>query len=362
MHKLSNRLVLSAATAFGFISFADTAAHAQIAEEAVEPTPIVRGFENFPFPVRVPRGLFELDPVGEPYEYTRRLPILGSEAAAKGIVLPNPWGVSGLYVFNEQTTAISDLEVAVSLDEPPPPGTPLRSVPAVSFSDSVSRTEAAQAKLDLWILPFLNLFVTRGQVEGSSDLTVSVDLDQFPVKCVPDPRPTKPREPERPPICIGDNLSGTISWPFDIRVDARTYTVGGVGVYNWGKNVATFNANYTFTDSNKQTSESIIEVASVGAKYGRLITFRNGTTITPYVGINYTHSDNTIRGTATSPDGLLPRGQQLSVRFEARQKSIAYWSGTLGFALGLSKRWNFNVDLTANEYLKRAVFGATFRF
>lgn len=50
-------------------------------------TPVVRGFENFPFPVRVPRGLHELEPHGEPYEYNRTLPVLGAEAAQKGVSL-----------------------------------------------------------------------------------------------------------------------------------------------------------------------------------------------------------------------------------------------------------------------------------
>jgi hypothetical protein len=36
------------------------------ATERVEPIPIVRRFENFPFPVPVLRGLYELEPVGEP--------------------------------------------------------------------------------------------------------------------------------------------------------------------------------------------------------------------------------------------------------------------------------------------------------
>lgn len=192
-----------------------------------EPTPIVRGFENFPFPVRVPRGLYELEPVGEPYVYDRALPVLGREAAERGIILPEPWGVSGLYVYNKQDTLISDLSVALSLAGPPPPDTPLQSTPFVSFNNVISRTEAPQVKLDAWVLPFLNAFVTRGRVRGGSDIDVTVDLDAF----LP------------PALCPPRNPCGSVTWPFNASIDSDTYTFGLVGVFNWDKNLITINGN-----------------------------------------------------------------------------------------------------------------------
>ncbi|MDJ0858739.1 MAG: hypothetical protein QNJ03_06660 [Dinoroseobacter sp.] len=325
----------------------------EVQGESLQPTPIVQGFENFPFPVRVPRGLYELEPVGEPYEYERRLPFLGAEAAQKGIIMPEPYGASALYIYNWQKAAISDLSVALSLAGPPPQGTELVSTPFVTFNNVESETDAGQFKLDAWVLPFMNAFISKGRVTGGSDIQVSVDVDEF-IDSLPLPPVINPCPPRNP--------CGTVTWPFTANIDSDTYTLGLVGVKNWGKNVATFNGSYTFSDSRKATAESVIEVATVGAKYGRLITLESGATLTPYVGVNYTYSDNIIRGTATSPDGLLPAGQNLSIRFEARQKNISPWSGTVGFSLGVSRRWNLNFDLTASEYLKRAVFGATMRF
>ena len=179
-----------------------------------------------------------------------------------------------------------------------------------------------------------------------SDIDVTVDLDGF----LP------------PALCPPRNPCGTVTWPFNASIDSDTYTFGLVGVFNWDKNIITINGNYTFSDSRKATAESVIEVGTIGAKYGRLITLGNGVTISPYVGVNYTASKNTIRGTATSPDGLLPAGQNLSVRFEATQRNVEPWSASVGIAIGVSKTWNVNLDLTGNRYLKRAVVGATYRF
>ncbi len=318
----------------------------EAATDRLGPTPIVQGFENFPFPVRVPRGLDELEPIGKPYEYDRTLPLLGREAAQKGIILPEPWGASLLYVYNKQDTLISDLSVALSLTAPPPPDAPLTSTPFVTFDNVVSRTEAPQIKFDAWVLPFLNVFATRGRVTGGSDIDVTVDLDEFlpPALC-------PPRDP-----------CGTATWPFTARIDSDTYTFGLVGVVNWDKNILTLNGSYTFSDSRKASAEAIIKVATVGAKYGRLITLGNGVTITPYAGINYTNSDNTIRGTTSSPDGLLPAGQNLHVRFEATQKNVENWSGSAGFAIGVNRRWSANFDLSGNKYLTRVVVGGTYRF
>ncbi len=229
------------------------------------PTPIVQGFQNFPFPVRVPRSLYELDPIGRPYKYDRTLPLLGKEAAAKGIILPYPLGASGVYVFNQQDTIITDLAVAVSLAGPPPAGTPLTPTPFVTLDNVVSTTEAPQIKFDAWVLPFLNAFITRGRVQGNSDIDISVDLDAF----LP------------PALCPPNNPCGTVSWPFQASIDSDTYTLGLVGVANWDKNVLTFSGNYTFSDSRKASAESVIEVASLGARYGRLITFESGVTLTP---------------------------------------------------------------------------------
>jgi hypothetical protein len=348
------RIVKAAASALALLGSLGAPGHAQDAAADKEPTPIIRGFEAFPFPVRVPRGLFEMEPVGDPFEYDRTLPFLGKEAAEKGIVLPEPLGVSLLGVYNIQDSAISDLSVALSFVGAPPADTPLVSTPFVTFDDVVSETESYQLKLDAWVLPFLNAFVTRGRVRGGSDINVAIDVDDF-IGSFPVPIPPG-LNPCSPVPC------GSVEFPFTARIDADTYTFGLVGVRNWGKNLLTLNGAYTFSDSRKATSESVIRVGSVGARYGRLVVFDNGITITPYVGINYTHSDNIIRGTTSTPDGLLPNGETLYVRFEARQQNILNWSGSAGFAMAINRKWNVNIDLTANEHLKRAVLGATYRF
>lgn len=320
-----------------------------------EPTPIVHAFENFPFPVRVPRGLYELDPIGEPFEYNRRLPIFGKEAADKGIILPRPWGTSLLGVYNQQSSTITDLSVALSLNGAPDADVDLKSVDFVNFSDAESETTSSQFKVDAWLFPFLNLFATRGRVQGETDMGITIDLDGFN-ETLPIPLPCSiPTPGNRDPQC------GDLKFNVKPRIDADTYTLGFVAIKNWDRTIATLNGAYTFTDSRKENAETVIEVANIGAKVGRLMSLNRGITFTPYAGVNYTWSDNIIRGTVSSPDSE-DTGGPIYIRYEVHQGSDNPWSGTVGFALGINDRWNVNLDLTAGKTLKRGVFGVTARF
>lgn len=58
MRYTTKRVGLGVTVAIGLFALTETAVQAQDVGEGREPTPIARGFENLPFPVRVPRGLY----------------------------------------------------------------------------------------------------------------------------------------------------------------------------------------------------------------------------------------------------------------------------------------------------------------
>jgi hypothetical protein len=109
-----------------------------------------------------------------PYEYNYRLPIWGERLAKRGITFPLPGGVGLNYTWLNQPIRIDGLQVAlndsefVSLDE------------IVEFDRVESTVHALNARVDLWLFPFLNLYAL-GNYAPLSDTDVHLS-EPFPMK------------------------------------------------------------------------------------------------------------------------------------------------------------------------------------
>jgi hypothetical protein len=126
------------------------------------------------------------------------LPILGEEARKRGIELPLPFGVGGVYYHLSRDIEISDVRVGRN-------GAPPQSVSRFASFGSTSNVENLNLKLDAWILPFVNLYLVAGYVWNTSKTRVDVTV---------------------PPVLPGGQ-------PRELHVEVPTDiqgTVGGVGM------------------------------------------------------------------------------------------------------------------------------------
>ncbi len=223
-------------------------------------------------------------------------PIGGQKAVDRGIVLPRPWGISFIGVSNVQEQLLNNGDVAISRDFAPPKGTPPTPIPFVAFDNVISDTTSKQLKVDVRILPFLNLYGVLGKVTGEVNLDVNVGrVGVFPV-CRPNPIPTRPFAPPRPPICIGENLPDTLpTLNFDADVDATTATLGLVGVYGWGN--YWISAAGSLTDSIGKRSETRIRSQTASARFSRRWAIGRGNVFSPYIGVSYFNIDQRTVGT-----------------------------------------------------------------
>jgi hypothetical protein len=101
-------------------------------------------------------------------KYDRFFPIGGQKVVDRGIVLPRPWGIGFIGVSNVQEQLLNNGDVAIGRDFVPPKGTPLTPIPFVAFDNVISDTTSKQLKVDVWILPFLNLYGVLGKVTGKT--------------------------------------------------------------------------------------------------------------------------------------------------------------------------------------------------
>jgi hypothetical protein len=87
-----------------------------------------------------------------PYEWKYMFPLWGKDLAAKGMLFPFPFGFGITYLEAVQPIDVKNLQVAVNDSE-------FADVSRfVQFESLDSNVQAANARLDLWVLPFLNVY------------------------------------------------------------------------------------------------------------------------------------------------------------------------------------------------------------
>lgn len=97
------------------------------------------------------------------------LPFLADEAVKRGYELPLPRGLSALFYYVERDISISDLRIGVD-------GAPLRSVSDFVNLGSRSHVSVALARLDAWLLPFLNVYGLIGYVHNETTTRGTVTI------------------------------------------------------------------------------------------------------------------------------------------------------------------------------------------
>lgn len=204
--------------------------------------------------------------------------------------LPMPWGL-GLTAYGQrQPYDIVELRVPLAgLD-----------IGAAEDLDIENNTESFHLKFDYWALPFLNLFVLGGHIDGTTNVKLSgVDLGL--------------------PILLND-----------LRVEYSGFMYGAgatlaVGGKRW---FATLTYESTWTDLDVTTSDvrGQILTPTVGLVF-------DGAAV--YVGAMYQKAEETHEGIWNMPFlGAVP--------YYAELNQSDPWNYHIGMRAGISKHWNLN--------------------
>jgi hypothetical protein len=97
---------------------------------------------------------------------TRAFPIWGEKVRAMGYNLPLPFGVGANFIYMEQGIEIRNLKVDIA-------GSNL-DISGVTFSNASAHDAATTARLDLWLLPFANVYGIFGYINGQAELDVNL--------------------------------------------------------------------------------------------------------------------------------------------------------------------------------------------
>ncbi len=102
-----------------------------------------------------------------PYEWKNAFPIWGKEVAKKGIELPLPWGAGINYSYVDQPIEITSIDIAVNDSDY------VDISELIEFEEIRSRVHVLNARLDLWLFPFLNVYgLGLYAPETNTDVTI----------------------------------------------------------------------------------------------------------------------------------------------------------------------------------------------
>jgi len=119
-------------------------------------------------PPRVAHAQGAPDIGNPPYKYDYLFPLMGKKLASRGITFPLPFGVGLNYAFANQGVDISGVNVAVN------DGKYVDLSKIVKFDHVTSTVKVINGRLDLWLLPFLNVYgLATWVVESDTDVLLS---------------------------------------------------------------------------------------------------------------------------------------------------------------------------------------------
>ena len=238
---------------------------------------------------------------------------LGKSLAA-GHELPLPLGISANVFFMEQDMEAQS--IAVDIPPLPLPTGPLQLPPGLPAESAKleSRVTTTTAKIDAWLLPFLNVYGVAGYVDGETTAS------GFSVGGLP---------PE---------LASLLPNSFAIAYSGSTYGVGGTLAAGYNQFFASLDANYT--ESDLDIGDSPIEAFVISPRVG-ITGDLGGLNGALYVGAMYQDVDEQQNGTVKFPI----MGTSVPVGYDVISAAKEEWNYLVGANLKASESWNYGIEV-----------------
>ena len=238
---------------------------------------------------------------------------LGKSLAA-GHELPLPLGISANVFFMEQDMEAQS--IAVDIPPLPLPTGPLQLPPGLPAESAKleSRVTTTTAKIDAWVLPFLNVYGVAGYVDGETTAS------GFSVGGLP---------PE---------LASLLPNSFAIAYSGSTYGVGGTLAAGYNQFFASLDANYT--ESDLDIGDSTIEAFVISPRVG-ITGDLGGLNGALYVGAMYQDVDEQQNGTVKFPI----MGASVPVGYDVISEAKEEWNYLVGANLKASESWNYGIEV-----------------
>jgi hypothetical protein len=217
--------------------------------------------------------------------------------------LPNPYGVGITYHHQKQDYDLVDLMVNL-------PGIDLAQASAAVTVDNT--TDETNLKLDLWLLPFMNVFGIIGHVEGQTEVTLPQPLGSL-----------------------------------DVDYDGLVYGGGLTLAGGYEKFFGSITAIFTNTDLDISTSS--VEAFILTPRIGYCLGFGE-----VWIGSMYQHTQEEHSGTVSVP-------MIGTVNFDVELEEKDPWNYLAGVRFNLGKNWDLEIEGGVGER-QHVTASLTYRF
>lgn len=271
------------------------------------------------------------------------LPFLAQKVIDKGFSLPRPYGLGIIYSHVNQDVNINHLQLGI------PTGAPERDINFVDLSGANVDTVTWQAKLDAWILPFLNAFVLLGSAQGTGSVPVAINAGQV-------------FEEIAPGYCSSHASACT-------QVIRATAPISYTGVnYGLGILVATGFQNFFFampvtyvltnTDVSTENTKSLNLIPRLGYNFMSKKSGKVGV----FAGLNYLDSYSTLKGNFALPLAATDIGHDVDVSYKIQESVIEKWIPLAGFNWEIDEFWTLAVELDFGHQRSMQTMNLNYRF
>ena len=266
---------------------------------------------------------------------TRKIPIWGEKIREMGYDLPPPFGAGANFVLMNQGIDIRNVKVGI--------GDPNFEIDDFGLSDARSHDTAITVRLDMWLLPFANIYGIFGSINGESELNLDISgiTAGLPIPGLP------------PNIKQGKTID------LNIHYSGTTYG-GGMTLAGGYKDIfASVDGNYTY--SNIDVVNGKVTTLTISPRLGLLVDSPaiKGS-LAFWVGAMYMKYKQTVTDdiNLNELDSRLPSVQ---IDFKLDIENEEPWNFIFGGQWEITKRWQVMAEGGVGER-KQLILGAFLRF
>ena len=266
---------------------------------------------------------------------THKLPIWGQKVREMGFDLPLPFGAGANLVLMDQGIDIRNVKVGI--------GDPIFEIEDFGLSDAHTHDTAITMRLDMWLLPFANIYGIFGYINGQSELDLDIGsiTGSIPI-------------PGLPPIFEPGKT-------IDLNIHYNGTTFGGGMTLAGGYKdfFASVDGNYTY--SNVDLVDGDITTLTISPRLGMLVDAPEiKGSLAFWVGAMYMKYKQTIRDDINL-NKFDPRLPPVQIDYKLDVKNDEPWNFLFGGQWEITKRWQVMAEGGVGDR-KQLILGAFFRF
>ena len=200
----------------------------------------------------------------------------------------------------------------------------------VQFDGVQAQDVALEAKLDVWVLPFMNVYAIAGLIDGQGEVPFGIQVDGLldligiGICNIP-----------RPPAFCNDVIA------LEAKPDYKGYNYGLGTVFAGGWKSFFLALPLTWVHSELDITNSTIDTFEAEILFGRIFKLSKGSAVEAFIGGSYLDAAYTGTGSVVLPlSELDPSFEDTTIDYRIDEKNKDKWNLILGAEYQIGEAWD----------------------